>query len=68
MPLGFAFLLSILLLPVYRFFLKLKFPRVLAILLSVLLALVLFFGFFVLLGVQINKFIADFPSVEKKCA
>jgi len=65
MPLGFAFLLSILLLPVYRFFLKLKFPRVLAILLSVLLALVLFFGFFVLLGVQINKFIADFPSVEK---
>jgi len=64
MPLGFAFLLSILLLPVYRLFLRLKFPNVLAILLSVLVALILFFGFFTLLVIQINKFIGDFPAIE----
>ena len=64
MPLGFAFLLSILLLPVYRFFIRLKFPNVLAILLSVLVALILFFGLFTLLAIQINKFISDFPAVE----
>jgi len=64
MPLGFAFLLSILLLPVYRFFKRLKFPNVLAILLSVLVALILFFGFFTLLVIQINKFMGDFPAIE----
>ncbi len=64
MPIGFAFLLSILLLPVYRFFIRIKFPNVLAILMSIFLATLLFFGFFVLLGVQISKFINDFPSVE----
>jgi predicted PurR-regulated permease PerM len=64
MPLGFAFLLSILLLPVYRFFKRLKFPNVLAILLSVLVALILFFGFFTILVIQINKFIGDFPAIE----
>ena len=64
MPLGFSFLLSILLLPVYRFFIRLKIPNVLAILLSVLLALIFVSSFFVLLGVQINRLIADFPAIE----
>lgn len=64
MPIGFAFLLSILLLPVYRFFLKIRVPNVIAILLSVLLALTFVASFFVLLGVQLNKLISDFPSIE----
>lgn len=64
MPIGFAFLLSILLLPVYRFFIKIRVPNVIAILLSVLLALTFVASFFVLLGVQVNKLISDFPSIE----
>jgi predicted PurR-regulated permease PerM len=64
MPLGFSFLLSILLLPVYRFFKRIRIPNVLAILLSVLLALVFVASFFVLLGVQLNKLISDFPAIE----
>lgn len=63
-PLGFAFLLSILLLPVYRLFIRMHFPRTLTILLSILVALVLFFGFFALLAVQFNKLIQDFPAIE----
>lgn len=64
MPIGFSFLLSILLLPVYRLFLKIRIPNVFAILLSVLLALIFVAGFFVLLGVQLNKLVSDFPAIE----
>lgn len=64
MPLGFSFLLSILLLPVYRFFIRIRIPNVLAILLSVLLALIFVASFFVLLGVQLNRLISDFPAIE----
>jgi predicted PurR-regulated permease PerM len=63
-PLGFAFLLSILLLPVYRFFLRIRIPNLLAILLSVLLALILFFGFLAIVTVQLNKLASDFPTIR----
>ncbi len=65
MPLAFSFLLSILLLPVYRFLLRIHLPNFLAILLSVLLALILVFGFFTLLIVQLNNLIQDFPAIEQ---
>lgn len=65
MPLGFSFLLSILLLPVYRLLIRLHLPNVIAILLSVLLALLLVFGFFAILLVQLNKLIQDFPVIEE---
>lgn len=64
MPLGFAFLLSILLLPVYRFFIRIHFPNILAIGLSVLLTILLFAGFMVVLLSQLNNLMSDFPSIE----
>ncbi|MBC7848310.1 MAG: AI-2E family transporter [Chitinophagaceae bacterium] len=64
-PLGFAFLLSILLLPVYRFFLRLKFPNFLAIILSVILALALFLGLLVLLFSQLNNLMSDLPKIQE---
>lgn len=63
-PLVLAFFVSIVILPVYRFFLKIKFPETLAIGMSVLVL----FGFMALIvwffSVQIGQVISDIPTIR----
>jgi predicted PurR-regulated permease PerM len=64
-PLLMAFFISIVLLPVYRFFKKRKLPEVLAIVLSLLLLvamLVLIIWFF---SSQIGRLLSDFPRIKE---
>ena len=63
-PLFFAVLLSILLLPLANFFEKLRFPRSLAALLSVLLALVFIGSVVWFLSDHLTRFLADIPSIK----
>ncbi|MGV3684916.1 MAG: AI-2E family transporter [Daejeonella sp.] len=65
MPVLVAFFISIMLLPVYRFLMKKKFPEVLAILLPILL-MVIFIGLIIwFFSSQIGRLAADFPSIQK---
>src|SRR3954469_24801529 len=64
-PLVMAFFLSIVLLPVYRFFRRKKVPEILSIALVILV-------FFIVIGLivwffsaQISRLIADFPTIEE---
>lgn len=65
MPLLMAFFISILLLPVYRFFTRLRVPDFLAILIPLLLMLTLvaLLGWF--FSAQTGKLIAEFPQIQK---
>lgn len=65
MPLVMAFFISIVLLPAYRFFRKLKFPNTLAIFLPILLMatfLALIGWFF---SSQVARLVSDFPQIQK---
>jgi predicted PurR-regulated permease PerM len=65
MPVLMAFFLSIMLLPVYRFFKRKKFPEVFAILIPILLLAIfaaLLIWFF---SIQIGALIADFPQIKQ---
>jgi predicted PurR-regulated permease PerM len=63
-PLYFAVLLSILLLPLANLFEKLKFPRALAALVSVLLALIFIGSIVWFLSDHLTRFTADIPSIK----
>jgi len=63
-PLYFAVLLSILLLPLANFFERIKFPRALAALLSVLLALIFIGSIVWFLSDHLTRFMADIPSIK----
>ncbi|GAB3931659.1 AI-2E family transporter [Mucilaginibacter myungsuensis] len=64
MPLLMAFFISLMLLPVLRFFKKLKVPEVFAILLPILL-LFIFLGLIVwFFSAQIGSLVADFPQIK----
>ncbi|QJB30549.1 AI-2E family transporter [Chitinophaga oryzae] len=65
-PLLFAFLISIMLLPVTHFLEKRKFPRGLAAAVAVLLFIIVILLIMLLMGTQMQAFIADFPQLEKK--
>jgi len=65
-PLVFAMLLALALLPVCRKFESWKLGRILSIVLSLLLVLVVAIAFAVLLSVQFNAFISDFPDIQNK--
>lgn len=64
-PLLMAFFISIVLLPVYRFFKRKKLPEVLAIVLSLLLliALIVLIAWF--FSAQISRLIGDFPQIKQ---
>ncbi|GGH74395.1 putative PurR-regulated permease PerM [Filimonas zeae] len=64
MPLILSFFLSLVLLPVCRFLVKYKVPRVLAIVLSILLLVIIVAFFAWLFFMQINKLIVDFPTIR----
>jgi len=64
-PLLMAFFISIVLIPVYRFFKRKKFPEVLAIVLSLLLliTLVVLIGWF--FSSQVSRLVSDFPQIKE---
>src|SRR4051812_44859383 len=63
-PLLMAFFISIVLLPVYRFFKKKGLPEVLSISLAILLLVVLVSGLIWFFSSQISNLIADFPEIK----
>ncbi|MFT3945895.1 MAG: AI-2E family transporter [Agriterribacter sp.] len=65
MPLLMAFFVSLVLLPVYRFFRKVKIPEVIAIVLSILTASLVILGIGTLLSFQIGNLVREFPQIEK---
>jgi predicted PurR-regulated permease PerM len=67
-PLYFSVLLSILLLPLTNFFEKINFPRALAAIISVLIALIIIVIIIYLLSSQIIAFLNDIPSIKKHLA
>ncbi|HUP12803.1 MAG TPA: AI-2E family transporter, partial [Niastella sp.] len=64
-PLLMAFFISIVLLPVYRFFKRKKFPEILAIIMSLLLLItvVVLIGWF--FSSQVSRLISDFPQIKE---
>lgn len=65
-PLFLAFLVAILLHPVVRFFEKIRFPRVLASLVAVIIFLVLIAGLFYFFSRQFNRLTRDLPAIQQK--
>jgi predicted PurR-regulated permease PerM len=65
MPLLMAFFISIMILPVYRFFKKYKTPDVLAIILPILLLLIFMTGMIWFFSAQIAILVADFPQIKE---
>jgi len=65
MPLLMAFFISIMLLPVYRFFKRYKTPDVLAIILPILLLLIFMAGIIWFFSSQVSILVADFPQIKQ---
>lgn len=65
MPLLMAFFVSLVLLPVYRFFIRIKIPEVIAIVLSILAASLIIMGIATLISFQVAGLVQDFPQLEK---
>ncbi len=65
LPLGFSFLIAVLLHPLEKLLEHIKIPRVPAILLSLIIALAVLFGLFTVLTHEIGLFMNDLPAIEK---
>jgi predicted PurR-regulated permease PerM len=65
-PVAFAVLLSMLLLPMNNWLEKRKLPRVVAIILSIIVALVIIMGILYFLSIQIAGFASDMPAIKKQ--
>ncbi len=64
-PLGFSFLIAVMLHPLETFFEKRKVPRVIAILLSLFIAIAVLSGIFILLSHEVHLFMKDLPAIEQ---
>jgi predicted PurR-regulated permease PerM len=64
-PLGFSFLFAVLLRPLEAAILRLHIPRVIAILLVILIALLVVAGIIVFISSQIASLMSDIPQVKK---
>jgi len=64
-PLLMAFFLSMVMLPVYRFFLKRRVPEVLAIAISVLVLIIVFGMIIWFFSSQISNLLADLPLIRR---
>lgn len=64
MPVLLAFFVSIMLLPVYRFFRRKRFPETLAILLPILFLAIVVAGIIWFFSSQISELIEDFPQIK----
>ncbi|SFH48708.1 AI-2E family transporter [Pedobacter insulae] len=65
MPIIMAFFLSIMLLPIYRFLIKKKFPEALAIILPILFMLIFIAGIIWFFSAQIGLLVDDFPQIKE---
>ncbi|MDH7461783.1 AI-2E family transporter [Chitinophagaceae bacterium 26-R-25] len=65
LPLGFAVLIAILLRPLEARLIKWKIPRVPAILLSILIAVIVLGGVMFFISSQVQNFIQDLPTIKK---
>lgn len=65
LPLGFAFLFSILLRPLEVFINRCRVPKVPAILLSIVIAVMLVYGIVDFISRQVASFMSDIPAVER---
>lgn len=63
-----AFFISIMLLPIYRFLIKLKFPETLAIILPIFLMLAFIAGIIWFFSAQISILAGDFPQIKQNLA
>lgn len=68
MPLLMAFFFSLVLLPVFRFFRKLKVPEVIAVFLPILLLTILVALLIWLFSSQVGALIDDFPQIQRTTA
>jgi predicted PurR-regulated permease PerM len=68
MPITMAFFISIMLLPIYRFLIKKKFPESLAIILPILLMLAFIAGIIWFFSAQISILADDFPQIKQNVA
>lgn len=66
MPLGFAIILAMLLLPVVNWLIKKGVPGVLAMILSILLAILFAGGIIYFLSSQVAEFMSDLPTIKEK--
>ncbi|MFI5131854.1 MAG: AI-2E family transporter [Chitinophagales bacterium] len=66
MPLCFAILLAMLLLPVVNWFIRIGIPNVPAILLAILLAALFMGGVIYFLSSQVANFMSDLPAIKEK--
>ncbi|MEO5889242.1 MAG: AI-2E family transporter [Ferruginibacter sp.] len=67
-PLAFAILLAILLLPIVSFLERKKVPRAMANIIAILLAILFISGIIYFLSSQIAAFVQDLPSIKKHLA
>ena len=65
LPLGFAFLIAVLLRPIEKFFTRLKIPRILSILITLLITFIFIFALLTFLSYQIGSLANDIPAIEK---
>ena len=65
MPVLLAFFLSIMLLPVYRFLKKHRFPETLAIFLPILFCAILVATIIWFFTSQVNRLVDDYPEIQK---
>ncbi len=68
MPVIMAFFISILLLPVFRFLRKYKFPESIAIVLPILLIFIFMAGVIWFFSAQVGVLINDFPEIKENVA
>lgn len=64
-PLGFSFLISMVLLPVYRFFKKIKFPETLAILAAIVSAILLVAAIVGVISYELSTLFGDIDTLQK---
>src|SRR6056297_2424859 len=65
-PITFGILLSYLLFPITNFMEKHKIPRILSILISIIIAISVFAGFFIFVSNQVESLIVDLPHLKNK--
>jgi predicted PurR-regulated permease PerM len=65
-PMVFAFLVSVMLLPIASFLETKKLPRGLAAFIAVLLFIIALLGLITLIGTQMGAFVSDLPQLEKQ--
>lgn len=67
-PLGFSFLIAVMLHPLETFFEKHRVPKVVAILMSLFIAVAVLFAVFALLSHQVRLFVNDLPAIKLNLA